>query len=195
MVSDIKRVTSSARRSWNIVWQTAVWSGGIAFLALASPPRFLGSELPSDNAIKAIELVLAVCVGFCFFVFQTTSNAKRLSAYVAMAFLTVGVALFFTYDYQYAAWTCPFDGRGPVTVGSTLSQAAEKYIAENPGADCEQLLQVSAGKPDKIWPQSEIIAHHLTMIGTFFALVLLFALSILLMSVAITRRVNRHNEY
>jgi hypothetical protein len=188
MVRDEKATLfDSLRRNWDTVWQTAVWVGSAAFLTLASPPRFLGSELPSNSIVKASELTLAVCVGFCLYLFRAKNRIdKSRYAYSAATFLAFGIILFLLYQFEFDAWTCSFDGRGPVTIGTSLLPEAAAYTLAHPEADCEYLLQISAGKPDRIWPKNEIVFHHLAMFATFLSSVLSLALAVLLMTFAIT---------
>jgi hypothetical protein len=187
-------IQRSLQLSWETIWQIAVWVASIVFLAISAPPRFLGSELPPSGIIKTIELVLAISIGFCLFLFRNSNPElpKHRYAFAAIGFLVLAVVLFLINQYQFDTWTCSYDERGPVTIGTNLEPDAGKYVADHPEANCQYLLQISAGRPDKIWKTSEIVFHHLAMIMTSLASVLAFALAILLITFAVSDNVARH---
>lgn len=176
------------RQHWDAIWQASIWLGSVVLVAITVPPRYLGSDLPSNNIIKVTEVIIAVSVGFCFFLFRRTQKrlgAQRRYAFAGIALLIIGAFLFIIYQFEFDSWTCSYDGRGPVTIGTNLQVDAAKYVAAHPGADCEYLLQISAGKADKIWAQGDLVFHHLAMVATFLFSVLSFALAMLLTTMAV----------
>jgi hypothetical protein len=182
-------VFDQIKKNWELILQAAVWLSSAVLLAISSPPRFLaGGLLLSEPVVRAAELILAICIAVAFFVFRSSEGAKSAPKYAAVgvAFLGAAVLSFMLYQFQLASWTCTYDGRGPVTVGTTLTADASDFMRLHPEATCSYLIQVSGGQVEKIWPTSEMIGHHLMMVSTFLFSVISFALAALLVTFALT---------
>jgi hypothetical protein len=181
------------RKNWDKIFQLAVWLASIVLLVVVSPPRFLASDPLPDTAIKAGELFLAICVGLCFFIFQSADqkNVRSRYALAGAAMVLVGMTLFLIYQFEFEAWTCSYDARGPVTIGTNMLPEAAEYMRQHPEATCEYLIQVSGGQVEKIWPKSEIIAHHLGLIATFLFSIVSLSLAALFVTFAIARTEER----
>jgi hypothetical protein len=149
----------------------------------------LANDPIPDTTVKAIQLTLAVLIGICFFIFQRAEQDRLRTKYAisGAALLFAAVILYFCYQAQYEAWTCSYDSRGPVTIGSTLTPDAAEYMRQHPETSCERLLQVSIGMVEKIWPKNEIIFHHVSMIATFSLAIITFSLASLLVTFSVTQ--------
>ncbi|QDX25007.1 hypothetical protein FPZ54_02495 [Sphingomonas suaedae] len=167
------------RATWTVLLQAATWLVALIMLFVLKPPRFT----PADDGlmfVRAVEFVAAIALALGMVVIHRKRlRLKTLWTGCAVATVAAVTALF-GYVALVAQWTCEYDGRGPVVIGSKILAEAKRYAATLSDPGCEVLIQDAAGDTASVWPQYEIVAHHLALTGCFMATVLLFALAALL---------------
>jgi hypothetical protein len=157
-------------------FEVGTWLVAVILLFVVKPPRLT----PADDGqifVRAAEFVVAILLLLSIVAVRRSRISIRTIWLLALGCLLAAVAGLFGYTMLALNWTCEYDGRGPVVVGSTMLSAAQRYAVSlgNPG--CEVLIQDAAGDTASIWPRAELITRHLVLCGIFIATVILFALA------------------
>jgi hypothetical protein len=174
---------SSTLREWRTSWtdllQAGTWLVALIVLFVLKPPRLT----PGDDGlifVRAVGFVAAILLALCLVAVRRVDLRIRSLWFAAAVSLVAALIAFFGYEALIAAWTCEYDGHGPVVIGSTMLPDAQRYASGLSRATCEILIQDSGGDTASIWPRAELTMHHLSLAGTFMATVLLFALAAML---------------
>jgi hypothetical protein len=167
------------RSSLASLLQLGAWLVALIALFVLKPPRLS----PTDDGlifVHAVEFIAAIMLALVVVAIRRRGVRVRTLWLAAAASAVAAVIAFFGYVALTAVWTCSYDGRGPVVIGSTMLAGAARYAASLPGDGCETLIQDAVGNTARIWPQSELNTHHLILAGAFMATVLMFALAAML---------------
>lgn len=171
---------STLRRHWTRLAQIAVWAIAVLATFQMAPPR---STPAIDDAswTRLAQFVLVIILGLLIGVLGHRRNSRLVCRCASAALLLIGLAAFFINLHLSDAWTCPYDGRGPIVVGASASAEAIRFQLQNPGISCTMLVQAFAGNTAEIWVAHEIGARHITLVALYLANVLCLSLSLVLM--------------
>ena len=174
--------------TWAWPAQIATWLASMVLLFVVKPPRLTVSD-PATSLDRFVEFALAIIVGIVFAVLprQPDDKDRRRSALASGIFLLAAIAAFGAYLYLGEHWTCRYDAGEPMVIGAALLPEASRYMAQNPGIECANLIQDFAGQTALIWSRSELVDRRLMLSALFSGVVITFALSALFMLRALTR--------
>jgi hypothetical protein len=171
----------ATHRSWPKIAQTAVWVTALVFPFLATPPRLL-IRRPDGVDVQALtQFTLAVIIALLLLAFRRLRRPRqrRLWTILGATMLACGIGGFFFYVYLVESWTCEYDGRGPVVIGSTyLSEVVE--WAQKRGMNCQLIIQDFAGFAEQLWSRGEMILRYLIILLCYVATILMFSVSLLI---------------
>ena len=177
------------KSTWAWPAQIAAWLASLVLLFVVKPPRVTFTD-PPQTVDRFVEFALAIVIGIVFAVLPRTPSERdrKRSALASGVLLVVAVGAFGFYLYLSGHWTCVYAAAGePMVLGDTLLPAGARYMAQNPGVDCQTLLQDFAGQTGKIWPLGELSDRRLILSALFSGVVMTFALAALFMLRALTR--------
>jgi hypothetical protein len=177
------------KAAWAWPAQIATWLASMVLLFVIKPPRLTVSD-PATGLDRFVEFALAIIIGIVFAVLPRapSETGRRRSALASGLLLVAAIAAFAVYLYLSGHWTCRYDAGEPMVIGATLTSAAARYAAANPGLECARLIQDFAGQTSLIWPRDELVDRRLILSGLFSVVVLTFALAALFMLRALTRK-------
>lgn len=168
------------RKEWARLAQISIWITSIVINFQAVPPRRTPST-DSDIWVSAAQFLLVVILGLVIGFIDRWRKSKAVWLWGGALCLVIAITCFFLNLWATHRWTCPYDGRGPVIIGATLSHAGAAYKRANPDASCTTMLQDSAGANLTVWIAEEIDVRHIALTSLFLITVLAFSLSAILM--------------
>ena len=159
--------------------QAGVWLVALVVLFVVEPPP-ISRAAGTPSFVHATGFVAAIAIAL---ILVTTRQPRRRLAtlrWITLGLLVASVAGFFGYLGLISAWTCDYDGNGPVVIGSELFPEARRYAASIGRTDCATLIADVAGRTDELWAKSDLVARQLALAACFMATVLGFASSAVL---------------
>lgn len=170
---------SAFKASWTELLQVGAWLVAVILLFVLVPPRLTPAEdgLPY---VRATEFVAAILIVLCVVAVRRGKPRVRVLWAATLFSLVPAVAALFGHLALRSDWTCEYDGRGPVVIGSEMLPEARGYSASLGHPGCRRMIEDSAGDTSAIWDDGELRRRHLVLAGTFMGTVLLFALAAML---------------
>jgi hypothetical protein len=151
----------------------------LILLFVLAPPRLTPAE-DGLTYVRATEFVAAIVIALCVVAVRAVKPAIRVIWSAAALALAVALAALFGHLSLRGEWTCEYDGRGPIVIGSTMLPQAAAYANTVGTPGCRRMIEDSAGDTFSVWHEDELRGRHMTLAATFMGTVLLFALAAML---------------
>ena len=161
---------------WGPLAEAATWIFGIIGSFLLPPP-VIANETQWPNFAK---FIIAVCVGLLVLLALLWRKQKHWIgwALAALLFFAGGVGSFFTYQHLTDSSTCTYQGK-LVVIGKTYTQHGAKYVQENPGISCGDLIDQHIGKVEDVWTKDSIDSARLKLLAVYVGCMPLFTICII----------------
>jgi hypothetical protein len=154
--------------------QFGVWLVALIVLFVVEPPP-LSRTSGTPAFVHAAGFVAAIVIALLLVATRKAGRRPTALWWAALTVLAASVAMFFTYLSLTAAWTCDYDGNGPVVIGGELLAEAKREMQYLGQSGCAAMIADSAGRTEELWPRSELVFRQLALAGCFMATVLGFA--------------------
>lgn len=177
--SENSRWLQSARKSWLLLAQGALWLGGILGGFLLPPP--VGVTAADEKIwLRLGQFIVAVLLGLEILAARRWNQPRHSLRWgaVALLALVIGVAAFFRYQQLTLAWTATYD-RDKVVVGDEFTKQGRAYAAANPKISKDELVFDFKGKTEDIWTRESIDGRRLILAATYVSCLPLFTICLI----------------
>ena len=173
------RWLQSARKSWLLLAQGALWLGGILGGFLLPPP--VGVTAADEKIwLRLGQFIVAVVLGLEILAARRWNQPRHSLRWGAVALLAliVGVGAFFRYQQLTLAWTANYDG-SKVVVGSEFTKQGRAYTEENPKISTDELVFDFKGRTEDVWTRQSIDGRRLVLAATYVSCLPLFTICLI----------------
>lgn len=174
----IKALLRRSQNSWLLLTQTTIWVAAALAAFLLPPP----SGTPEDSQIwvRFAQFVITIVIGLLVLAAFRWQRRKDVSrwATLAVTFLLLGTAVFFTYQILASRWTANYAGQRTV-FGGALTAYGREYQKENPHLTPEELIMGVAGKVERIWTRESMNERRLILAAVYVLAMPLFTVCIM----------------
>jgi hypothetical protein len=156
---------TSKRTLWLSQHWISLVQGGLCVLAviagfwLPPPVGALQSESGAWQRFSQFFAAIALAVMLIPVSRWRAPQHRRGWAIVATLSAILALSTLLLYARKRGDWTCSYDGTR-VVVGAELTAHANKYLLQNPGMSCDEIIWQHAGAVEEIWTKASIDARR-----------------------------------
>ena len=158
-------VDTSTRTLWLSRHWISLVQGGLCVLAviagfwLPPPVGALQSESGAWERFSQFFAAIALAVMLIPVSRWRAPQHRRGWAIAATLSAILALSTLLLYARKRGEWTCSYAG-SRVVVGAELTAHAEKYMLQNPGLSCDEIIWQHAGAVEEIWTKASIDARR-----------------------------------
>ncbi len=177
--SENSRWLQTARKSWLLLAQGALWLAGILGGFLLPPP--VGVSAADEKIwLRLGQFIVAVVLGLEILAARRWNQPRHSLRWgaVALLALVISVGAFFRYQQLTLGWTANYN-ESKVVVGTEFTSQGRTFAEANPKLSTDELVFKFAGKTGDIWASQSIDRRRLTLAAVYVSCLPLFTICLI----------------